>query len=55
MSATDVVGNDLLTQAVGVKFKPMRHTEIGLAYEFPLTDFKDVIDSRLMVDLILRF
>ena len=55
LSATDVAGNDLLTQSVGIKFKPSGRSEIGIAYEFPLTEFKDVIDSRLMVDLILRY
>ena len=51
----DIVGNDLVTQNFGVKFTPYRRTEIGVAYEVPLTGFKDVIDSRLMVDLILRY
>ena len=55
LPSSDVVGNDLLTQNVGVKFTPTRGTEVGIAYEFPLTDFKDVIEGRLMVDLILRF
>ena len=55
LSSTNVVGNDLLTQSLGVKLKTQPNQEIGIAYEFPLTDFKDVIDSRLMVDLILRF
>jgi hypothetical protein len=55
LPSNDVVGNDLLTQSVGVKFTPTRCTEIGIGYEFPLTEFKDVIDSRIMVDLILRF
>ena len=55
LSSTDVVGNNLLTQDVGVKFAPYRNTEIGIAYEFPLTEFKDVIDNRLVVDLILRY
>lgn len=55
LPATNVVGNDLLTQNVGLKFKPSGNSEVGLAYEFPLTDFKDVIQGRLMVDWILRY
>lgn len=55
LSTTGVAGNDLVTQSVGVKVKPNSKTEVGLAYEFPLTDFKDVIASRLMVDLIFRY
>jgi hypothetical protein len=55
LSSTNIAGNDLLTQNVGMKFKPNPSTELGVAYEFPLTTFKDVIESRLMVDLILRY
>ena len=55
LNTTDVTGNDLVTQNVGVKFKPNRRTEWGLAYEFPLTAFKDVIESRLQAELILRY
>ncbi len=55
LTSTGIKGQDLLTQSVGVKFKPDANTEIGLAYEFPLTGFEDVISSRMMVDLIVRF
>ena len=55
LSASNVAGNNLVTQNVGVKLKPSRHTEVGAAYEFPLTGFQDVIDGRLMLDLILRY
>lgn len=55
LSANNVQGNDLVTQNVGVKYKPNGHVEAGLAYEFPLTAFKDIIDSRLQLDLILRY
>ncbi|WP_436716492.1 hypothetical protein U8335_03250 [Roseiconus lacunae] len=55
LSASDVAGNDLVTQSVGMKYKPNCSTEYGLAYEFPLTEFKDVIESRLQVEAIYRF
>ncbi len=55
LTSTGIAGQDLLTQSVGVKFKPQSNTELGVAYEFPLTGFEDVISSRLMFDLILRF
>lgn len=55
LTATGVKGENLVTQSVGVKLKPNPKTEIGLAYEFPLSDFQDIISSRLMVDLIYRF
>ena len=55
LSVSDIAGNDLLTQNVGVKLKPSNHLEAGIAYEFPVTNFKDVIDNRLQLDLIFRY
>ncbi|MCA9138703.1 MAG: hypothetical protein KDB00_18155 [Planctomycetales bacterium] len=55
LSTSDMTGKDLVTQNVGLKFKPNRKTEVGLAYEFPLTDFKDVIEGRLQTELIVRY
>lgn len=55
LPATDVVGNNLVTQAVGFKYKPCGNYEFGLAYEFPLTDFNDVLDQRFQVDMIFRY
>ncbi len=54
-SSTNVANNDLVTQSVGAKLKPNANTEFGVAYEFPLTDFEDIISSRLQVELILRY
>ena len=54
-SSTNVAGNDLLTQSVGVKYKASGNSEFGVAYEFPLSNFKDIIDDRLQVELILRY
>ena len=55
LSSTNVAGNDLVTQSVGIKLKPNRHAELGVNYEFPLTDFEDIIDNRFQAELILRF
>ncbi len=55
LPANNVVGNDLVTQNVGLKFKPRRSVEAGIAYEFPLTGFKDVIENRVQAELILRY
>ena len=54
LGATDVEGNDLVTQNVGMKFKPNRNLEAGIAYEFPLTGFEDIIRDRWQFDLIFR-
>jgi hypothetical protein len=55
LPSTNIVGNDLVTQSVGLKFKPRWNVELGTAYEFPLTEFKDVIEDRWMADLIIRY
>ena len=53
--STGVAGNDIVTGAFGVKYKPSRLTEIGIAWENPLTQRRDVLENRLTVDLILRY
>ena len=51
----DVAGNDIVTGAVGAKYKHSAYSEIGLAWEVPLTDRRDIIDNRLTVDWIIRY
>ncbi len=55
LSSSNVAGNSLVTHNVGMKIKPNRNVEAGVAYEFPLTEFKDIIESRVQLDLILRY
>ncbi|WP_419188952.1 hypothetical protein [Stieleria marina] len=55
LPVNNVDGNDLVTQNVGLKFKPRRSLEAGIAYEFPLTGFEDVIEDRVTLDLIMRY
>ncbi|QDU55760.1 hypothetical protein [Aeoliella mucimassa] len=55
LGAQGVAGNDIVTGAFGVKYKPNRLTEIGVAWENPLTERRDVLENRLTVDLILRY
>ncbi|MCA9214996.1 MAG: hypothetical protein KDB27_18130 [Planctomycetales bacterium] len=55
LRSTNTVGNDLVTQNVGVKIKPSGNAELGIAYEFPLTGFKDVLENRIQAELILRY
>lgn len=54
-SSTNVTGNDLVTQSVGLKYKPSGNSEFGLSFEFPLTPRRDIISNRLQVDMILRY
>lgn len=53
--ATGVAGSDIVTGAFGAKWKPTRLQEVGLAWEFPLTQTRGVLDNRLTVDYIVRY
>ncbi len=55
LGSPGVSGNDIVTSAIGLKFKPGIHSELGCAFEFPLTDRRDIIDNRITVDFILRY
>jgi hypothetical protein len=53
--STGVAGNNIVTGAFGFKMKPRSNMELGLAWEAPLTQRRDIIDNRLTVDCILRY
>lgn len=55
LGSTGVNGNDIVTGAIGAKYKPTENQEIGVAWEIPLTERKDIIADRLTVDWIIRF
>ncbi|MDB5389873.1 MAG: signal peptide-domain containing protein [Planctomycetaceae bacterium] len=50
-----MAGNNIVTGAYGVKFKPNNKMELRVAYEIPYTARRDIIQNRLMVDLIIRY
>jgi hypothetical protein len=52
---TGVAGNDIVTGAFGLKFRPSDTVEIGVAFEFPLTERRDIMENRITADWILRF
>ncbi|GAB5403087.1 MAG: hypothetical protein Aurels2KO_13180 [Aureliella sp.] len=55
LGAAGVTGNDLVTQAIGLKARPRRNIEAGIAYEYPLTARQGLLEDRLTADLIFRF
>ena len=55
LGSTGVAGNDIVTGALGVKYKPRNSLELGLAWETPLTEREDIIKDRLTFDVILRY
>ena len=55
LGSTGVAGNDIVTGAFGLKYRPNHRTELGVAWENPLTDREDVLDNRLTFDWIIRY
>jgi len=55
IGTSDVAGNDLVTAAVGLKFVLGKHLDVGVAYETPLSNRKDLLDNRLLVEAIIRY
>ena len=53
--STGVAGNSIVTGAWGVRFKPGPSTEIGMAYQVPLTSREDILDDRFTLDWIFRY
>lgn len=55
LGSPNITGNDIVTQGIGMKMKPKRNIETGIAYEFPLTERQGVLEDRLTLDLIIRY
>ena len=55
LGAAGVSGNDIVTGALGLKYKPVNNMELGLAWELPLTDRRDVLHDRITFDCIIRY
>lgn len=53
--STGVSGNDIVTGAFGFKIKPTPWQEIGVAWEVPLTERRDILENRLTADWIVRY
>ena len=55
LGGVGVANNNVVTTALGVKLKPADNVEVGLAYEIPLTNRKDVLQDRVTFDFIVRY
>jgi hypothetical protein len=55
LGSPGISGSNIVTNAYGLKFKPNRNLEAGVAWEFPMTETRGILDNRLTADLILRF
>lgn len=50
-----VAGTNVVTGALGVKYKPTSNLELGVCYEIPLTSNRDILQNRVTGDLIWRY
>ena len=55
LGSRGVAGNDIVTGALGVKYKPADNMELGVAWEVPLTDRRDILHDRFTFDWIIRY
>ena len=55
LGTSGVAGNDLVTFAVGVKAILSKNMDVGVAYETPISNRKDLIDNRILAELIIRY
>lgn len=55
LGAVNVAGNSIVTGAFGSKVKPTDYSELGVAWEVPLTERRGVLDNRLTLDYIIRY
>lgn len=55
IGTSGVSGNDLVTVAVGAKYKPSNHLEFGGVWETPISNRQDIMDQRLTFEMILRY
>jgi hypothetical protein len=55
LGSTNVAGNDIVTMAVGARYKPRANMELGAAYEFPATERRDLLQDRIYFDMIVRY
>lgn len=55
LGSPGVTGNDIVTRAVGLKYKPRNDVELGGAYEIPITSRQGIMLERWTFDAIFRY
>ncbi|MGC3967683.1 MAG: hypothetical protein QM775_10010 [Pirellulales bacterium] len=55
LGSTGVEGNDVVTSSLGLRYRFGCMNETGITWEVPVTDRRDLLESRLYVDLAIRF
>jgi hypothetical protein len=55
LGSVGIAGQNTVTGAYGLKFKPTPNMELGVAYEIPYSHRHDILQNRLTVDFIIRY
>jgi hypothetical protein len=55
LGAPDMAGNHLVTIAAGLKAQFGKHLNVGVVYETPMSSRRDLIDSRILAEVIFRY
>jgi hypothetical protein len=55
LGTSGVAGTDLVTLAVGLKAHLSCHADTGVAWEFPISNRHDLLNNRLIAEMILRY
>jgi hypothetical protein len=55
LGTTGMAGHNLVTLALGMKARLRTNVETGFAWEFPLSNQKDLMDNRLICEFIVRY
>ncbi|GJM23049.1 MAG: hypothetical protein DHS20C15_29640 [Planctomycetota bacterium] len=55
VGAANVAGNDIITGALGLRWRWSQSTDFGVAFEDTLTAREDIFGARLTMDMIHRF
>ena len=55
LGTAGVAGNDLVFMAVGAKYTLGKCSELGVAYEFPVSSRQDLLSNRLVAEWIIRY
>jgi hypothetical protein len=55
LGSPNISGNNLVTNAIGLKAKPRANMETGIAYEYNLADREGLLKDRLTLDWIIRY
>lgn len=55
LGGVGIANQNVVTTALGVKYKPADNLEVGVCYEVPVTSDEDILQDRIGFDLIVRY